>query len=55
MQSVTGGGGGDCVFLAKPDLQNAYWAIRLPLLWGGIFVVKGGSGRKFHYARLPFG
>ena len=48
MQSVTGGGGR--VFLAKLDLQNAYWSIRLPPLWRRVFVVEGGSGRKFRYA-----
>ena len=49
------GGGGGRVFLAKLDLKNAYWSIRLPPLWRRIFVVEGGSGRKFRYDRLPFG
>ena len=47
--------GGGRVFLTKLDLQNAYWSIRLPPLWRRVFVVKGGSGRRFRYARLPFG
>ena len=54
MRSATGGWGGR-VFLAKLDLQNAYWSIRLPPLWRKVFVVEGGSGRRFRYARLPFG
>ena len=38
-------GGGRCrVFLAKLDLQNAYWSIRLPTAWRSVFVV-GGGGR----------
>ena len=49
-------GGGRCrVFLAKLDLQNAYWSIRLPTAWRSVFVVGGRSGRRFRYARLPFG
>ena len=48
-------GGGGRVFLAKQDLQNAYWSIRLPPRWRRVFVVQGGLGRKFRYARLPFG
>ena len=49
-------GGGRCrVFLAKLDLQNAYWSIRLPPAWRSVFVVGGRSGRRFRYARLPFG
>ena len=49
-------GGGRCrVFLAKLDLQNAYWSIRLPTAWRSVFVVGGPSGRRFRYARLPFG
>ena len=56
MRSATGGGGGrGRVFLAKLDLQNAYWSIRLPPLWRKVFVVEGASGRRFRYARLPFG
>ena len=47
--------GGGRVYLAKVDLQNAYWSIRLPPQWRRVFVVQGGSGRKFRYARLPFG
>ena len=43
------------VFLAKLDLQNAYWSIHLPVAWRRVFVVQGGSGRKFRYSRLPFG
>ena len=43
------------VFLAKLDLQNAYWSIHLPVAWRRAFVVQGGSGRKFRYSRLPFG
>ena len=49
------GGGGGRVFLAKLDLQNAYRSMRLPPMWRKVLVVKGGSGRKFRYARLPFG
>ena len=49
-------GGARCrVFLAKLDLQNAYWSIRLPTAWRSVFVVGGRSGRRFRYARLPFG
>ena len=49
-------GGGRCrVFLAKLDLQNAYWSIRVPPAWRSVFVVGGRSGRRFRYARLPFG
>ena len=33
------------VFLAKLDLQNAYWSIHLPAAWRRIFVVQGASGR----------
>ena len=36
------------MYLAKLGLQNAYWSIRLPPLWRRI-------GRRFRYARLPFG
>ena len=48
--------GGGRVYLANLDLQDAYWSIRLPPpRWRRVFVVQGGSGRKFRYARLPFG
>ena len=30
------------MFLAKLDLQNAYWSIKLPPLWRRVFVVQGG-------------
>ena len=53
---MRGGGGGERIFfLAKLDLQNAYWSIRLPPLLRRFFVVKGGTGQRFRYAHLPFG
>ena len=47
--------GGPQIFLAKLDLQNSYWSIQLPPASRRVFVVAGRSGRRFCYARLPFG
>ena len=47
--------GGVGVFVAKLELQDAYWSMRLPPMWRRLIVVQGGSGRKFRYACLPFG
>ena len=52
------GGGGrrrHRVFLAKLDLQNAYWSIKPPRAWRRAFVVESQSGRRYRYARLPCG
>ena len=43
------------MYLANLDLQNAYWSIRLPPCGAGCLLSRGGSGRRFRYARLPFG
>ena len=51
-----GANGGGRVFLAKLNLQNAYWSIiSPPHSAGGSSWSKVGSGRRFRYARLPFG
>ena len=40
--------------MAKIDLTNAYWSIKLPRRWRRTFVVQSGTGR-WRFTRLPFG
>ena len=42
------------VYLAKIDLTNAYWSIKLPRRWRRLFVVRV-NGRAYRITRLPFG
>ena len=42
------------VYLAKIDLTNTYWSIRLPRRWRRLFVVRV-NGRSYRITRLPFG
>ena len=46
--------GGRGLWMAKPDLTNAYWSIRLLGKWRRVFVVRAGE-QGWHYTRLPFG
>ena len=48
-------GGGKAPWLAKLDIQNAFWSIKLPRLWRRIFVLRSADGRAYRYTRLPFG
>ena len=45
---------GKRLWMAKLDLTNAYWSIRLPGAWRRVFVVRV-HGRGWRYTRLPFG
>ena len=47
------GGGG--AWMAKLDLQNAFWSVVLPRGWRRVFVLKTADGRSYRYTRLPFG
>ena len=42
------------MYLAKIDLTNAYWSIRLPRRWRRLFVMRV-NGRSYRITRLPFG
>ena len=42
------------IYVAKIDLANCYWSIRMPRDWGCLFVVEVG-GRRYRITRLPFG
>ena len=46
--------GGRRLWMAKLDLTNAYWSIRLPGAWRRVFVVRV-HGKGWRYTRLPFG
>ena len=41
-------------YLAKKDLTNCYWSIRLPQQWRRIFIA-GAGHRRYWITRLPFG
>ena len=41
--------------MAKLDLQNAFWSIKLPPWWWKQFVVRANGGSQYRYSRLPFG
>ena len=47
------GGGG--AWMAKLDLQNAFWSVVLPRGWRRVFVLQTADGRSYRYTRLPFG
>ena len=47
------GGGG--AWMAKLDLQNAFWSVVLPRGWRGVFVLQTADGRSYRYTCLPFG
>ena len=42
-------------WMAKLDLQNAFWSVLLPRGWRGIFVLQTADGRSYRYTPLPFG
>ena len=49
------GGGGGGAWMAKLDLQNAFWSVVLPRGWRRVFVLQTADGRSYRYTRLPFG
>ena len=53
--SRLGCGGGGGAWMAKLDLQNAFWSVVLPRGWRSVFVLKTADGRSYRYTHLPFG
>ena len=54
MPGATGEGGAGCTWRSSTSRMHT-GVYASPPLWRRVFVVQGGSGSRFRYARLPFG